>query len=140
LEELNRLDPAELATCAMRREWTSGAEEKAKQLIDDEEGMEYPSVSKQCRVIEAATRSVIIDKALAEAVLRGEKVSRVELMRYSVQIWASRIEKLGLEPLTHYSSDLGIYVWKYDYDPDFLGYMAGALKIEDFISSGGAVI
>jgi CRISPR-associated endonuclease/helicase Cas3 len=142
LHELNQLHPAELATSAMKREWTSGAEEKARQLIQFEESMEYPSVSNACRVIEADTRTVIIDESLAEAVRKGEKVSRFELMRYSVQIWAYKIEKLALQPAIHgrRSNGSNIYVWHYDYDPDFLGYMKGVLKLEEFISAGGAVI
>ena len=63
-------------------------------------------------------------------------------MRYSVQIWANKISKLALEPVTHdrKSSDSGIYFWTYEYDPDFLGFMKGVLKLEEFILSGGAVI
>lgn len=142
VDELNRMHPAELATCAMRREWTSGAEDKARQLIKYEEGMEYPSVSTECRVIDTDTRMVIIDKFLAEAIRNGEKVSRAELMRYSVQIWANKIDKLALKPVTHRSRsfDSDLYVWGYEYDPDFLGYMAGVLKLEEFVSSGGAII
>jgi CRISPR-associated endonuclease/helicase Cas3 len=142
LSELNSMPPAELATTAMRREWTPSAEEKAQQLIKDENRMEYPSVSKEIRIIDTDTRMVIIDKSLAEAIRNHEKVSRVELMRYSVQIWASKIDKLALEPITlnRQSSDSEIYFWSYDYDPDFLGYMDGVLKMEDFITSGGAVI
>jgi CRISPR-associated endonuclease/helicase Cas3 len=142
VDELNCMHPAELATCAMRLEWTSGAEEKARQLIKYEEGMEYPSVSAECRVIDTDTRTVIIDRSLAEAVRKGEKVPRVELMRYSVQVWANKIDKLALEPLTHRRrvSDSDIYVWQYDYDPDFLGYMKGVLKLDEFISAGYAVI
>jgi hypothetical protein len=142
IEELNGVHPAELATFAMKREWTSGAEAKAKQLIRDEEGMEYPSVSSQCRVIDADTRTAIIDKSLAEKMRRGEKVSRMEIMRYSVQIWASKIDKLAMEPLTcsTRSSDSEIYFWSYDYERDFLGYMKGVLKLEDFISAGGTII
>ncbi len=142
LDELNHMPPAELATTAMRREWTSGAEEKAQQLIKDENRMEYPSVSKEIRVIDTDTRTVIIDKSLAEAIRNHEKVSRIELSRYSVQIWASKIDKLALEPITRnrQSSDSELYFWSYDYDPDFLGYMEGVLKMEDFIKSGGAVI
>ena len=142
VDQLNHMPPAELATCAMQREWTSGAEEKARKLIEDEEGMEYPSVSKECRVIDTDTRTVIIDDLLAGAVRKGEKVSRVELMRYSVQIWAHKIDELRLEPLTKSSSssDSELYLWQYDYDPDFLGYMKGVLKFEEFNSAGGAVI
>lgn len=142
LEELRAMHPAELATSAMRREWTSGAEERARELIKDEEKMEYPSVSTKCRVIETDSRTVIIDRSLADAIRKGDKVSGVELMRYSVQIWASKIDKLDLEPLIHNgdSSDSGIYEWKYDYDPEFLGYMKGVLKLDEFILAGGAII
>jgi len=142
IDELNSMLPHELATTAMRREWTSGAEEKAKQLIDDEKKMEYPSVSMACRVIDTDTRTVLIDHSLAEALRKGERVSRVEIMKYSVQIWASKIAKLAIEPVITdgRSSDFGFYIWNYDYDPDFLGYMKGVLQIEEFISAGGAVI
>jgi hypothetical protein len=104
--------------------------------------MEYPSVSEQSRVLDTDTRVVIIDESLAEAVRKGEKVSRIEIMKNSVQIWASKINELALEPLTHngQSSDSGMYFWPYDYDPEFLGYMKGVLKPDEFISSGGAII
>lgn len=142
LDELNQLHPAEMATMAMAREWTSGAEGKAEQLIKNEERMEYPSVSEQCRVIAADTRTVVIDKSLAEAIRSGVEVSKKELMQYSVQLWATRIEGLRLPTLTlgKLALDSGLYCWHYDYDPDFIGYMAGVLKLEEFISSGGAVI
>jgi len=142
LHELNKTQPAELATLAMKREWTYGADEKARQLIEDEDRMEYPSVSSQCRVIDTDTRTVIIDESLAESVRKGEKVSRHKLMQYSVQIWADKIKKLALQPAIQgsRSEDSEIYVWQYDYDPDFLGYMKGVLKLEEFIASGGAVI
>ena len=69
-------------------------------------------------------------------------VSRVEIMKYSVQIWADKIEKLVLEPIAHnnQSTESELYFWNYDYDPDFLGYMKGVLKLNEFIASGGAVI
>ncbi|MBU0507667.1 CRISPR-associated protein, partial [bacterium] len=142
LDELNMMHPSELATIAMKREWTSGAEDKARQLIELEEGMEYPSVSKQSRVIDTDTRMVIIDESLAKAIRKGEKVSRMAIIKNSVQIWASKINKLALEPVIRHgqSSDSGMYFWTYDYDPEFLGYMKGVLKLNEFISSGGAII
>jgi CRISPR-associated endonuclease/helicase Cas3 len=142
VSELNEMHPSELATCAMRREWTFGAENKAKELIKYEKKMEYPSVSKMCRVIDTDTRIVIIDKFIAESIRNGEKVSKIELMNYSVQIWANKIGKLGLSLINqgeHYS-DLGIYEWPYDYEHDFLGYMKGVLKLEEFLLAGGAII
>jgi CRISPR-associated endonuclease/helicase Cas3 len=144
VDELNQMRPDCLATCAMSREWTFDAAAKARQLIKDENCMEYKQVSQQCRVIDADTRTVIIDPSLAESVKKGEKVSSTELMKYSVQIWACKIDfnKLALEPLTHSNckDDSTIYQWPYDYDPDFLGYMKGVLKLKEFISSGGAII
>jgi len=142
VDELNTLHPAHLATLAMSREWTSGAEDRARQLIQHEERMEYPLVSQECRVIETDTRTVVIDQGLAQSLKLGRKISRLELMRYSVQMWSDKIDKLAPEPLIHAGggSDLGIYFWQYDYDPDFIGYMEGVLKVEGFISSGGAII
>jgi CRISPR-associated endonuclease/helicase Cas3 len=142
LAELNSLKPSELATTAMRREWTSGAEEKAKQLIDLEGGMEYPSVSRESRVIDTDTRTVIIDNSLADAIQRREKVSRNEIMKYSVQIWANKIDKLALQPITHdkQSSESALYFWGYEYEPDFLGYMKGVLNLDEFFTSGGGII
>ncbi len=142
VDDLNRLHPSELATIAMRREWTAGGEEKARKLIEDEERMEYPNVGDACRVIESDTRMVIIDGVLARAIEKGEKVPKVELLRNSVQIWANKIEKLALKPLSpcRHASDSNIYFWNYEYDPDFLGYMEGVLKLEEFIAAGGAVI
>jgi hypothetical protein len=142
-DELSSMHPTELTTRAMRREWTCGAEDKARQLVKDEENMEYPSVSQKCRVIDTDTRTVIIDEALVLAIREGRKVSRTELMRYSVQIWATKIRDLALEPVIPHEdpSDSDMYSWgSYDYDPDFLGYMAGVLRLKDFIASGEAVI
>lgn len=142
VNELNEMHPSQLATCAMRREWTSGADDKAKKLIKDEKDMEYPSVSMTCRVIDTDTRIVIIDRSLTEAIRKGENVSRIDLINYSVQIWANKIDKLGLSPVTQgvHFPDAGIYEWPYEYDPDFLGYMKGVLKLEEFISAGGGII
>lgn len=67
---------------------------------------------------------------------------KAEIMKYSVQIWARKIAKLALEPVIEDNRSLesGMYLWNYDYDPDFLGYMQGVLKLDEFIASGGAVI
>ena len=109
-----------------------------------EEQMEYPSVASDCRVIANDTRTVIIDKGLAESVRKRRRVSRTELLRYSVQIWADKIEKLGLQPIiTARANDRdSLYAWPegYEYEADFLGYMAGVLRLSRFLAEGGAVI
>ena len=51
--------------------------------------------------------------------------------------------KLALEPImpfTEAASVNSMYSWVYDYDADFLGYMAGVLKLDDFFVAGGGVI
>jgi len=140
--ELNVLPAAELATRAMKREWTCGAEEKARSVIKAEEDMEYPQVAELCRIIQTDTRMIIIDPSLSEAVRKHRKVCRVEILRYSVQLWSNRIEKLDLPALTEAKDhpSLALYGWPYAYDPGFLGYMQGVLKLEEFIASDAAII
>lgn len=141
VDDLNDMHPSELATYAMKYEWTIGAREKAEQLIEYEDMMEYPSVSNGCQVIKADTRTVLIDKVLVEAIRKGKKVSGIELIKHSVQLWTNRIDKLSLGPIIQGNySDNSIYEWPYDYDSSFLGYMEGVLKIEEFISAGWAII
>jgi CRISPR-associated endonuclease/helicase Cas3 len=135
--ELNQLPPADLATQAMRREWTAGADDKARQLVKAEQEMEHPEVANRCRVIETDTVTVVIDPGIAEAVRQHRKVSKVELLRYSVQIWANKIRELSLHPIGR-AGDL--YEWKHAYDPDFLGYMAGVLQLRRFLSDPEALV
>lgn len=130
-------DPAMLATLAMRQEWTCGAEQKASQLMEAEEGMEYPDVAMLSRVIDADTRTVIVDRAMAESVRRHRKISKAELLRYSVQIWTTKIDRLRLEPIYH---NCEFYEWCDEYDPAFLGYMAGVLQTEAFLHDPEACV
>ena len=119
------------------------SEERARNIVKNEEEMEYPSVAAECRVIAENTRTVIIDPCLAESIRNGRRVSKAELLRYSVQMWANRIDRLGLEPLFPGRADQGdgtLYVWTDAYDPDFLGYMVGVLRNKRFLAEGGAVI
>lgn len=141
-DDLNNLHPSKLATEAMRREWTAGADSKARCLIDFEKNMEYPSVSEECRVINVDTRTVIIDRNIVDALRNRERVPKQEIMKNSVQLWAYKIDKLALPAVFDHgqSSDADLFAWCYDYDPDFLGYMKGILKLDDFIAAGGAII
>lgn len=141
-EELNQMHPTLLATVAMKREIISDTENRAQILIKSEMDMEYPSVSQLCRVIDTDTRTVIIDNALAESIQNGDRVRKEEIINYSVQMWARKINKLSLRSITlgGYASELALFTWPYDYDPDYLGYMAGVLKLNEFIAAGGAII
>jgi hypothetical protein len=49
----------------------------------------------------------------------------------SVSIYSNNIRKFGLKSLRGF---VDIYAWLLDYDEDFLGYMAGVLKLNDIES------
>lgn len=136
-DELNDWAPDKLATAAMGGEWTAGADKRARELLGFEENMEYPAVSERCRVITADTVTAVIDPELADRLRNHRKVSKLELLRYSVQIWGTKVRDLGLEKVG-YSGEL--YEWKQPYDPDFLGYMAGVLHLQAIVSDPEALI
>ncbi len=135
-----------LATEAMRKEWTAGAEDQARKLIEDENRMEYRpyahghcrrGVAHLCRVIPQQTATVIVDAGLAQAVRNRKKISPTELLTYSVQMWPGRIIDLGLDKLhtDRYDRGLGLYgLGDLEYQADFLGYMAGVLRQEHLLS------
>jgi len=120
--------PADLITEALRRELMSDTQEKHKRLLQMEEDMNYPEVANLYRVIAADTRFVLIDKELISKIENHKKVNPKEISQNSVQIWANKINNLSLPPLKDYTNS-GIYVWCYEYDPDFLGYMKGVLPL-----------
>jgi hypothetical protein len=124
----------------MRLELTEGGIEEAGRICEQESGMEYPDVSRRCQVIQSDTRTVIIDNDLVKTLRDKQRVSHRELLRKSVQIWSSKVIKLPIAPLfsneaNHVDSN-ALYVWDADYDPEFLGYMAGVLPILDGLQDG----
>lgn len=141
MDMLNSANPADVVTQAMRQELRDCGGLPSDLLLKAESEQNYPKVKELGRVIDADTRFVVIDPHLKEALKRHMPVDFKTLLQGSVQIWANKIHKLALEPLTsHRSFSSDIYLWNYDYDPDFLGYMKSVLKLEEFISAGGAVI
>lgn len=142
ISELNEMHPSQLATKAMKRELTPRVKTDAKEILLNERKKAYKKVSEACKIIKTDTRTVIIDKDIAEAVRKGNNISRTDLMNYSVQLWSNKIDKLELYPIIQdsFSPDLGLYEWSYEYDPDFLGYMKGVLKLEElFIDKEGII-
>jgi len=130
--DVNMLTPGELAKLAMQQELTEGDFERARELMEMERLMRYPLVSKLARVIASDTRTIVVSRDLAEAICDGKKIDRRDLLRGSVQMWTSKISKktLPIELLSGHPDDSdALYFWKSEYDPDFLGYMAGALPI-----------
>lgn len=97
-----------------------------------EKAEDYPEVAKLCRVITADTRTVLVDRTLAERIESGDRVhfpSWRDIMHHSVQIWASRLRP-GDWPVKQIGNG-ELWAWTGEYD-DFLGYMAGVLEIAAF--------
>jgi CRISPR-associated endonuclease/helicase Cas3 len=142
-EEFNRRSPADIVTDAMRRELLAIGGLGADSLLKAEEERNYPLVAEHGRVIDADTRIVVVDEALKKQIAEGQRsyaaprISFIDLLRGSVQIWARRINELRLERLPGRRE---LYAWNDLYDPEFLGYMAGVLRNQDFLRQGGAII
>jgi len=135
--ELNRSSPGDIVTNAMRAELALRGGLGADALAKEEAGRNYPAVSANGRVIEAETRIVVVDERLKALLAERRAVSFRFLLRGSVQLWATKIEKLGLKELP---GRRDLYIWNDAYEPEFLGYMAGVLRNDRFLSEGGAVI
>ncbi|HOG17889.1 MAG TPA: DEAD/DEAH box helicase [Syntrophales bacterium] len=132
---LNTHSPADIVTLAMTELRRQGS--LSNDFLKAESERDYPRVNELGKVIDADTRFVIVDPHLRCLIEDRRPVNFKTLLDGSVQLWAQKIEKLRLDKLPGRGE---IYVWNYDYEPDFLGYMKGVLKMEDFISSGGAII
>jgi hypothetical protein len=45
-------------------------------------------------------------------------------------MWTNKLRQFAVDPVwPEQDSDVGLFVWRAEYDPDFLGYMAGALPL-----------
>ena len=131
----NRFDsdtPSNLALEAMKREITQGQLDRTNKLVMKEKEMEYPTVSELCRVITDQSSLVLVNHDLADTVRRGEKVHHLRILRESVRVRTSKIERNQL-PFSIIRGGEGdpnsLYLWNAPYDPDFLGFMAGVLPI-----------
>lgn len=99
-------------------------------LRKKEEQMRFPDVENEFRVIANDTRVVVVERTLVQRLEKFEPVNWQELQNGSVQIWGYRLDALKIPEIVGRS---GLYKWNYGYD-DFLGYMAGILKVEAFTS------
>lgn len=119
------IDAAEVATCALKREIEPEQGRSGLPMSDAEGARNYPEVARLGRLIDTESRIVIVKPELARRLEDGESVSTQQLLGGSVSIVNSRADHLGLRT----SSRPGLYLWPYEYDPAFLGYMAGALEL-----------
>ncbi len=136
-DELNRCNPADIVTKAMREELQRLPLMEHKLLLDAEAKRDYPAVAENGRVIDADTRLVVVDPHIRKRLAKHRPIGFRALLRGSVQLWAKKIGMLGLEKLPGRGD---IYVWKDAYDPDFLGIMVGVLRTDAFLNAGGGVI
>jgi CRISPR-associated endonuclease/helicase Cas3 len=135
---IDKLSPSELAKFALKQELTEGDLEFSQKIKKAEKQMCYPEVANLCRVIEADTRTVIIDKTIVERVKanqtdpKGYPISPKEIQKYSVQMWTNKINSKSypIQLLIGNPEKFdAIYEWTGDYDPDFLG-LWGSVWIE----------
>ena len=90
----------------------------------------------------ASEANAVLSKSLAERITHGERVGSQELLRHSVQMWTQKIDKgdLPIELLLGNAGEANaLYLWNAEYDPDFLGYMAGALPILKNLTTGAFI-
>jgi CRISPR-associated endonuclease/helicase Cas3 len=113
-------------------------EERIGDLLRQEEAGSYPNVARLARLITSDTRLVVIDRGLIAALRSSCRVNHRELMALSVQIWFTKVNKLALTPIGHGPQE--IYAWEYEYDPKFLGIMAGIFKLSQIERDGYAFV
>ena len=121
--EGNPISP-DLCTDALKREIRL-AGTFTNDLLKWETGMRFPRIEKNFRVIATDTRIVVIDESVVSKMENHHPVNWRDIQNTSVQIWGYRLEYLRIPEV---SGHPGIYKWIYHYD-DFIGYMAGVLKM-----------
>jgi CRISPR-associated endonuclease/helicase Cas3 len=122
-------DLGDICLAAMKAEFRPGAQQIALDLINAEGERDYPKVSQECRVIQSETRTVLIDQDMIGRLKRFERISSLEVMRHSVQMYSHKIDKFAIDPIRQ-DSDLFCLPESWKYDPDFLGYMADIVESE----------
>ncbi len=131
-------DLTALMTYALDEEFKRKSEEqKIGDLLQQEAVGSYPNVAILTRLITSDTRLVVIDPGLIKAIREGRRVDHRELMAKSVQLWFTKVGKLALNQIG-YGAEL--YAWEYEYDPKFLGIMAGILKLSQIHRDGYAFV
>ena len=96
-----------------------------EKIFQAEMDADYPQVAELCRIIDAATQTVVVERGLIERLEnpdRSQWPDWREMMLSSVQIWASKLDpgKLPVKLIGH-DGELWAWIGKYD---SFLGYMA----------------
>ena len=127
----NRQPGPDDCTDALQREILQDHGEKASRLeeiFQAEKDADYPQVAKLCRIIDAATKTVVVESKLIQRLENPDR-SRWpdwrEMMLGSVQLWTGKEREFALPELRGLP---GVFRWNLEYNP-FLGYMAGVLPL-----------
>lgn len=128
-----------VAVClqALRMEFRTKQQNIALEVVQFENKLDYPEVAKKCRIIDSDTRTVLIDRAMAERIKMGYPVKREELVLHSVQMYPKKIEILGIDRVISGSDDLYVLPEGWRYDPECFGYMAEWLDQQPLRISNG---
>ena len=102
-----------------------GMRGKHRKIVDGEILQNFQSVERDFKVINADTRLAVVDKDTASR-LRYGNISWKELQKVSVQIAKYKLDEMKMSPILN-----DIYYWSLGYD-DFLGYMAGIIKLKKY--------
>lgn len=124
--ERNMLISPHLATRSISDEIALyGMNGKHQKMVDHEKLQNFQSVERDFKVINSDTRLAVIDKYTASR-LRYGNISWIELQKVSVQIAKYKLDEMKISPILD-----DIYYWSLGYD-DFLGYMAGIIKLKKY--------
>jgi CRISPR-associated endonuclease/helicase Cas3 len=115
---------------AMRREVRNQNHGKCEDdpIVKDEAKRKFPDVERQFKIISSNTVTVVVDEDLRGRIERHEKIDPKELQQKTVAIYTSKLMQYGVAQLNGFGD---LHVWTLAYD-DFLGYMAGVLRLTNF--------
>lgn len=129
--KLNRQPGPDDCTDALQREVQQDHGEKASrmdEIFQAEKDADYPQVAKLCRIIDAATQTVVVEPGLIQRLEnpdRSQWPDWREMMLGSVQLWMGKEREFALPELRGLP---GVFRWNLEYNP-FIGYMAGVLSL-----------
>mgnify|MGYP003392289458 CR=1 FL=1 len=119
---------------ALKREIRQGTpHETLEKLKKAEKNLDFPEVEQLFKVISSYTITVLVDDSIINRLKDWQKVTRDEIQKNSVQIWAYKQEDWGVSEI---SNRPGLF-FGLDYD-NFIGYMKGGLTSEK-AKSGAAL-
>jgi CRISPR-associated endonuclease/helicase Cas3 len=101
---------------------------RMEEISQAEKDANYPQVAKLCRVIDAATQTVVVEPELIQRLENPDRnlwPEWREIMLGSVQLWIGKEREFALPELRELP---GVFRWNLKYET-FLGYMAGVLPL-----------